>query len=118
MPEQHYASVTNAFTESIQRFHERFGIPETKEGDWSETCDRYNMMASEFLEANAEIHLESWSRYAHEIADVAYVALGILYLMGETGLNAIQEVTTKNNAKNWTTHEMRPSDGKLVRRQK
>ena len=99
-----------AFVQSIQSLHERFGV----EGvNWSE---RLAMLQEEVEEFKVEVVAGNYALTIEELADVAFVALGGLALVGWYGEDVLQIVAAKNNAKTHETHYWNEATGKITRR--
>ena len=104
-----FPKVVADFAESIREFHQRFGC------EFGSENSRLAMLHEEFNEHSLEVGIDE-SKALHELADLAFVALGTLELAGEAGIDALRVVAAKNGAKTSETHERNESTGKIQRR--
>ena len=101
-------------SESVQSFHDRFGI--TGKTTQEELLSRIPIQSEEVSELNYSILNESEERIANEAVDVLYVAIGtVLRLDPIISKLALKEVIDKNNSKTLITHYVNEA-GKVSRR--
>ena len=107
-------SLISKLSESVQSFHERFGI--TGKTTREELLSRIPIQGEEVDELNYSILNESEERIANEAVDILYVAIGtVLRLDPRISKLALREVIDKNNAKTLGTHYINEF-GKVSRR--
>ena len=107
-------SLISQLSESVQSFHDRFGI--TGKTTREELLSRIPIQTEEISELNYSILNESEERIANEAVDVLYVAIGtVLRLDSRISKLALKEVIDKNNGKTLVTHYINEA-GKVSRR--
>ena len=97
--------------ESVEAFHERFGISEPA------MDSRLELLMEEVAELRYAVQSESIERVANEAADVLYVVLGTFAVLPpQIVRNALRQVIYKNDAKTLETHYVNEATGKVTRR--
>jgi len=121
LPRDEFLASITRLAGSVYDFHDRFRqyplspvlTPEESLGVLRERLPFLVEEIGEFAQDLNKGHLENASQ---EIADVAFVAVGMLLALNGTGAEACHAVAHKNDGKTHQTHMIDASSGKLVRR--
>ena len=116
-----YTDNMNTLVDSVYDFHKRFGlepwdIPYTDDEYLSKLRERLALLMEELGEVAKDLNRGNVMDGVAEVADVAFVALGILYSTGSLGGGAAKAVALKNDAKTHTTHYFDRQTGKIIKR--
>ena len=97
-----------SLAESVYDFHDRWNLINYNKPSHEVMKERKELLAEEVNELNQEIdkpdNLKSKKLLCREAADVLYVSVGDLLALGKDGLEAIDQVSLKNNKKTDKTH--------------
>ena len=117
-----FVNASAELADSIASFHERFDVTLLEHRKPEEVTqilqERISIFVEELGEHAKEVNKGNWLLAAQEMADIAFVALGTLEVMGLTGAVAMRSIAEKNNAKTHETHEFNYETGKILRKQK
>lgn len=116
-----FLSSVGRLAESVYDFHHRF---ESMRVDANGSPDRtLEALRKQFLflmeeagEHASDLNKGELDKALLELADVAFVALGAVYLSNAQGAEACLQVAIKNDKKTHETHVLEESSGKIIRR--
>ena len=120
-PRDEFISSITRLAGSVYDFHQRFGqypatpVP-TCEQSLGVLRERLPFLVEEIGEFAQDLNKGHLENASQEIADVAFVAVGMLLALNGTGAEACHAVAHKNDGKTHQTHMIDASSGKLVRR--
>ena len=93
---------------SVYDFHSRWDLLNTSKSYYLSIQEREELMMEEIKELSAEFNKsdedKSETLLCREAADVLYVALGNMIGLNHEGVNAMNQVSEKNNKKTSKTH--------------
>ena len=103
-----FVEALTAIAESVYDFHVRWDLLNSFKSPHDTICDRENLLleeikelAAEYNKSNKEKSVELLSR---EAADVLYVSVGSMLVLGDEGIKAMLQVSKKNNNKTRESH--------------
>ena len=116
-----FTSSVSQMAGAVYDFHERFGLSAVEartapEEALAKLRTRLSLLIEEVGEHATELNRGNLNEAMAELADVAFVVLGTLLVLDESGRDASHQVTVKNNGKTAESHALSQSSGKLVRR--
>ena len=106
-----FGDMTRITANSVVNFNRRFGI---RAG--VDLHKNFALLAEEVGEVARALNKNDASAAADELADVLFVTLDALYRLREPGMEAMNRVVEKNDAKTKLTHEYDPVSRKISKR--
>ena len=118
---QEFLSSVGRLAESVYDFHHRFGsMPVDTSGSPDRALEalrkQFLFLMEEAGEHASDLNKGELDKALLELADVAFVALGGVYLSNAQGAEACLQVAIKNDKKTLQTHVFEESSGKIIRR--
>ena len=116
-----FLSSVGRLAESVYDFHHRFGSMRVDaNGSPDRTLEalrkQFLFLMEEAGEHASDLNKGELDKALLELADVAFVALGAVYLSNAQGAEACLQVAIKNDKKTHETHVLEESSGKIIRR--
>ncbi len=116
-----FLSSVGRLAESVYDFHHRFGsMPVDTNGSPDRALEalrrQFLFLMEEAGEHASDLNKGELDNALLELADVAFVALGAVYLSNAQGAEACLQVAIKNDKKTQDTHVFEASSGKIIRR--
>ena len=116
-----FLSSVGRLAESVYDFHHRFGsMPVDTNGSPEQALEalrkQFLFLMEEAGEHASDLNKGELNKALLELADVAFVALGAVYLSNAQGAEACLQVAIKNDKKTHETHILEESSGKIIRR--
>ena len=116
-----FLSSVGRLAESVYDFHHRFGsMPVDTNGSPDRALEalrkQFLFLMEEAGEHASDLNKGELDRALLELADVAFVALGGVYLSNAQGADACLRVAIKNDKKTNETHIVEESSGKIIKR--
>ena len=117
-----FLSSVERLAESVYDFHHRFGWLPVEANESPDVALAVLRKQFLFLMEEAGEHASALNKgdlgeALLELADVAFVALGAVYLSSTEGALACIQVANKNDKKTHETHVYEESSGKIIRRE-
>ena len=105
---QNFLDAVQSIAESVFDFHDRWSLLDNKKPAHLAIEERKELLLEEVNELNDEINKtdedKSIKLLSREAADVLYVSVGHLLALRNEGLEAMYQVSKKNNNKTKQTH--------------
>ena len=116
-----FLSSVGRLAESVYEFHRRFeSMPVDTNGSPDRALEtlrkQFLLLMEEAGEHASDLNKGLLDKALLELADVAFVALGAVYLSNAQGAEACLQVAIKNDNKTNETHVLEESSGKIIRR--
>ena len=116
-----FLSSIGRLAESVYDFHHRFGsMPVDTNGSPDRALEalrrQFLFLMEEAGEHASDLNKGELDKALLELADVAFVALGGVYLSNARGADACLQVAVKNDNKTHETHVVEESSGKIIKR--
>ncbi len=103
-----FITAVTKLAESVYDFHERWDLLNTTKSYYLAIQEREELLMEEIRELSFEYNKNDIDKseilLCQEAADVLYVALGNMVGLNKEGLNAMNQVSDKNNNKTTKTH--------------
>lgn len=121
MDKKTFVAAVSRLAESVYDFHARFDIHNFNgkppaDAVFPRLNTRLAFLIEEAGEHAKEVNQGNLEQAAHEMADVAFVAMGTLLEMASLGADSCRQVADKNDKKTPKTHMVEASSGKLLRK--
>ena len=121
IPKHEFLSSIGRLAESVYDFHHRFGVMPVDINDGPDLAlevlrKQFLFLMEEAGEHASDLNKGELDKALLELADVAFVALGGVYLSNARGAEACLQVAVKNDKKTHKTHVVEESSGKIIKR--
>ena len=108
MKRENFVTTVTKLAESVYDFHKRWDLLNTTKSYYLSIQEREELLMEEIRELSFEYNKNDKDKseilLCQEAADVLYVALGNMVGLNKEGLNAMNQVSDKNNNKTIKTH--------------
>ena len=102
---------------SVYDFHARWNLLESSSSPYKLLSEREPLLQEEIKELIAEYNKDDQNRsvtlLSREAADVLYISVGSMLALGKNGIEAMNQVSEKNNNKTSKTHYFNKSEKKV-----
>lgn len=105
---QEFIDAVRSIASSVYDFHARWNLLDSINSPYELLAEREPLLQEELRELIAEYHKSEKNRsvtlLSREAADVLYVSVGSMLALGNHGIEAMNQVSEKNNNKTSKTH--------------
>ena len=102
---------------SVYDFHARWNLLDSSSSPYKLLSEREPLLQEEIKELIAEYNKDDQNRsvtlLSREAADVLYISVGSMLVLGKNGIEAMNQVSEKNNNKTSKTHYFNKSEKKV-----
>ena len=102
---------------SVYDFHARWNLLDSSSTPYKLLSEREPLLQEEIKELIAEYNKDDQNRsvtlLSREAADVLYISVGSMLALGKNGIEAMNQVSEKNNNKTSKTHYFNKSEKKV-----
>ena len=102
---------------SVYDFHARWNLLDSSSSPYKLLSEREPLLQEEIKELIAEYNKDDQNRsvtlLSREAADVLYISVGSMLALGKNGIEAMNQVSEKNNNKTSKTHYFNKREKKL-----
>ena len=102
---------------SVYDFHARWNLLDSSSSPYKLLSEREPLLQEEIKELIAEYNKDDQNRsvtlLSREAADVLYISVGSMLALGKNGIEAMNQVSEKNNNKTSKTHYFNKSEKKV-----
>ena len=102
---------------SVYDFHARWNLLDSSSSPYKLLSEREPLLQEEIKELIAEYNKDDQNKsvtlLSREAADVLYISVGSMLALGKNGIEAMNQVSEKNNNKTSKTHYFNKSEKKV-----
>ena len=102
---------------SVYYFHARWNLLDSSSSPYKLLSEREPLLQEEIKELIAEYNKDDQNKsvtlLSREAADVLYISVGSMLALGKNGIEAMNQVSEKNNNKTSKTHYFNKSEKKV-----
>ena len=102
---------------SVYDFHARWNLLDSSSSPYKLLSEREPLLQEEIKELIAEYNKDDQNRsvtlLSREAADVLYISVGSMLVLGKNGIEAMNQVSEKNNNKTSKTHYFNKREKKV-----
>lgn len=114
---EEFIDAIRSIATSVYDFHARWDLLDSHSSPFKLLSEREPLLQEEIKELIAEYNKDEQSRsvtlLSREAADVLYVSVGSMLALGNNGIEAMNQVSEKNNNKTSKTHYFNKSEKKV-----
>ena len=105
---EEFIDAIKSIASSVYDFHARWDLLDSASSPYKLLSEREPLLQEEINELIAEYNKDEQNRsitlLSREAADVLYVSVGSMLALGNNGIEAMNQVSEKNNNKTYKTH--------------